>query len=131
LRRRAEAVYRRVAERAYELYEGRGRKEGRDLEDWFCAERDLLVQMPIELSEYDDSLIVEAGVPGFNETELEIDVEPRCLYISGKREQQAEGKTVEAFRAVDLPTEIDCDNVGLTLQGGSLYIVLPKSEEDV
>ena len=31
----------RIAERAYELYMNRGREEGRDLDDWLEAEREL------------------------------------------------------------------------------------------
>jgi outer membrane protein TolC len=31
----------RIAQRAYELYEQGGRQEGRDLEDWLTAERQL------------------------------------------------------------------------------------------
>ena len=136
LRYRAKALQRRVAQRAYELFESRGCKDGHDLEDWLCAERELLVPMPIELSEYDDSIIVQAQVPGFKDTELEISVDPRRLYISGKREQGGGGETGEtlhsdvrsneAFRAVDLHTEVDRDRVGLKLRDGTLYIVLPK-----
>lgn len=40
--RRAEAHQGRVAQRAYELYEQRGRQEGRALEDWVKAERQLV-----------------------------------------------------------------------------------------
>ncbi|TMQ29394.1 MAG: DUF2934 domain-containing protein [Nitrospirae bacterium] len=40
--RRAEAHRGRVAQRAYELYEQRGRQEGRALDDWLNAERYLL-----------------------------------------------------------------------------------------
>jgi hypothetical protein len=39
---RAEVHQGRVAQRAYELYEQRGRQEGRDLEDWLNAESQLL-----------------------------------------------------------------------------------------
>lgn len=31
----------RIAERAYELYISRGRQDGRELEDWLAAEREL------------------------------------------------------------------------------------------
>jgi hypothetical protein len=31
----------RIARRAYERYEARGREDGRDMEDWFEAEREL------------------------------------------------------------------------------------------
>jgi Protein of unknown function (DUF2934) len=39
--RRAEVHHDRVARHVYELYEQRGRQDGRDLEDWLKAERDL------------------------------------------------------------------------------------------
>jgi len=32
----------RIRERAYELYEGRGREPGQDEQDWFRAEREIL-----------------------------------------------------------------------------------------
>ena len=40
--RRAEAHQGRVAQRAYELYEQRGRQDGGSLEDWLNAEHQLL-----------------------------------------------------------------------------------------
>jgi len=39
--KRAVADHAHIARRAYELYEQRGRQEGRDLEDWLKAEREL------------------------------------------------------------------------------------------
>jgi len=30
-----------IRERAYELYEERGREHGHDLEDWLCAEQEI------------------------------------------------------------------------------------------
>jgi DUF2934 family protein len=39
--RRAEANQDRISERAYELYEQRGRRDGLALEDWLQAERQL------------------------------------------------------------------------------------------
>lgn len=38
---RAAADHADIAQRAYELYEQRGRQDGRDLEDWVKAEREL------------------------------------------------------------------------------------------
>jgi len=34
-------VLEQVAQRAYELYEARGREDGHDLEDWLCAEAEI------------------------------------------------------------------------------------------
>ena len=39
--KRAAADHSDIAQRAYELYEQRGRQDGRDLEDWLKAEREL------------------------------------------------------------------------------------------
>lgn len=39
--KRAAAEHAHIAQRAYELYEQRGRQDGRDLEDWVKAEREL------------------------------------------------------------------------------------------
>ncbi len=38
--KRAAADHAHIAQRAYELYEQRGRQEGHDLEDWLKAERE-------------------------------------------------------------------------------------------
>ena len=39
--KRAAADHADIAQRAYELYEQRGRQDGHDLEDWVKAEREL------------------------------------------------------------------------------------------
>lgn len=39
---KAALAHERIARRAYELYEQRGRQEGRALEDWVKAERQLV-----------------------------------------------------------------------------------------
>lgn len=38
--------YEEIAERAYELYEARGREDGRDMDDWLEAERELRARTP-------------------------------------------------------------------------------------
>jgi Protein of unknown function (DUF2934) len=39
---KADWAHERIARRAYELYEERGRQDGQDLEDWVNAERQLV-----------------------------------------------------------------------------------------
>jgi hypothetical protein len=39
-------IHARIAERAFELYHRRGGHHGQDLEDWFAAEREVLVKDP-------------------------------------------------------------------------------------
>ncbi|HUL04339.1 MAG TPA: Hsp20/alpha crystallin family protein [Gemmatimonadales bacterium] len=129
-----------IARRAFEIFDGSGRRLGRDLEDWFQAEAELLHPVHLEISDTDDAITVRAEVPGFSEKDLEVSVEPRRLTISGKREstrEGKEGKTVysercsdQIFRAVDLPAVIDpAAATKATYDQGVLTINLPKTKE--
>ena len=85
-------VYDSIARRAFELFELNGRWLGRDWDDWFRAEAEILHPLPLELKETDGDFTVRAEVPGFAEKELEISLEPRSLKIAGKRETKEEEK---------------------------------------
>jgi len=131
-----ENTFNTIARRAYEIFEGNGRMLGRDLENWFRAEKELFHPVPVNITESEGAIEVKAEVPGFGEKEIEIGVEPRRLTITGKRETKKEekkGKTVyaesrsdEILRLVDLPAEIETDKVAATLKNGILELALPK-----
>lgn len=134
---RANNMFDTISRRAYEIFEGNGRLFGRDLEDWFQAERELLHPVHVHVTESGDALEVKAEVPGFSEKELEINVEPRRLVITGKRESKREekkGKTLyseacsdQIMRMIDLPAEVETEKVTATLKNGVLDLNLPKS----
>lgn len=131
-----EKTFDNVARRAFEIFESNGRTFGRDLENWFKAESELLHPVHITLTESGDAVEVKAEVPGFSEKELEISVEPRRLTIAGKRESEKEEKKVKTvystrcsdqlLRIVDLPAEVDTDKVTATLKNGVLNLTMPK-----
>jgi HSP20 family protein len=133
---RIEEVRDSIARRAFEIFEGKGRWPGRELDDWLRAESELLHPMRLELAESDSDFSVRAEVPGFSAKELEINIEPRRLTVTGKREAKEEtkkGKTVyselcgsEILRAIDLPTEVDTSNVSAVLKDGILTIKMAK-----
>lgn len=128
----------RIARRAYDLFAASGFTDGHDLADWFLAESEVLGKTPIELSDNDKEFTITAGMPGFTEKDVEIKVEPRRVFISGKREEKSEDKkkgetfyserSNEVFRTIDLPAEVDPDKVKATLSKGELEITLPKKE---
>jgi len=134
---RANNILNAISRRAYEIFEGNGRSFGRDLEDWFRAERELLHPVHIHVTESGDALEVKAEVPGFTEKELEINVEPRRLVITGKRESKKEekkGKTLysescanQIMRVIDLPADVEAEKATATLKNGVLELNLPKS----
>jgi HSP20 family protein len=134
-----EQTFNALSRRAYEIFESNGRAFGRDLEHWFQAERELLHPVHVHMSETDNSLEVKAEVPGFNDKELEISVEPRRLTITGKRETRKEekkGKTIysercadQILRLVELPVEVEADKVTATLKNGVLELTMPKASK--
>ena len=134
---RADEVFDAISRRAYEIFEGKGYTAGGAIGDWFQAEKELLHPVHINVTESDDALDIKAEVPGFNEKELEISVEPRRLMISGKREtskEEKKGKTVysetcanQVMRLIDLPAEVETEKVTAALKNGVLEVKLPKA----
>lgn len=136
---RMDDIFNALSRRAYQIFEENGRAFGRDWEHWFQAERELLHPVHAAIEESDEFLQIKAEVPGFNEKELEISVEPRRLTISGKREAKKEekkGKMVYAerccdqiMRILDLPAEVETEKVSAILKNGMLEMTLPKAEK--
>jgi HSP20 family protein len=133
---RLNRIFDDVARRAFQIFEGNG-IWGQDLDNWFKAERELLHPVNIELTENDAAFEIKAEVPGFNENELEISVEPRRVVIAGTHassSEQKKGKVIRSetsaqqlLRVVDLPGAVETAKVTATLQkNGILALTLPK-----
>jgi HSP20 family protein len=88
--------------------------------------------------EDNDSLFVEAELPGFDLTDLEIFVDgENHLSIKGERQKpeledaawHRRERGYGAFsRTVELPSDVDADKVTASLKAGVLTITLPKKE---
>ena len=134
-----EHVYNSIARRAFELFESNGRWSGREWENWFRAEAELLHPLHLEMKESESSFNIQAEVPGFTPKELEITVEPRCLKIAGKRETKEEekkGRTIRSewcanqiYRSIDLPVDVDSSKASANLKDGILTIEIPKAAD--
>ena len=129
-----------IARRAYELFETRGCEHGHDWEDWFRAESELLRPVSVSMSESDDRMSVRANVFGFEENELRVSIEPRCITIMGKKEAsvtETEGGKVEyidwypdqILQFIDLATEVIPESSVVELQAGLLKFELPKAAQ--
>jgi len=133
---RMDQVFNNITKRAFEIFEGNGRIFGHELDDWLKAESEFLHPVHIRLAESGESFDVQAEVPGFDQKDLEINVEPRRVTISGKREtskEEKKGKSVysetgcdQILRVVDLPAEVETDKVTATLKNGVLALTMPK-----
>ncbi len=135
---RMDRLYAAIGRRAFELFERDGCVEGRHLDHWLEAERDLLHPVHVRVEETGAEFLVQAEVPGFTSNDIEVNVEPNRLTITGKRESKEEkkkGNTVfteacsdEIFRSVQLPSEVNMGKVTATLKNGILEVQLPKVE---
>jgi HSP20 family protein len=135
---RINRIFDAVSRRAYELFEQEGRIYGNDVRHWLEAEKEFLHPVHVHMEENAGDIVVRAEVPGFTANDLEVNVEPRRVIITGKRESKKEtkdGETVyaeecsnEIMRTLDLPSEVNAGKVSATLKDGLLQIQLPKAE---
>ena len=139
---RLNQMHNEIARRAFEMFEQDGGITGRDLENWFEAEEQLLHPVHVNISDSENAIHVKAEVPGFEPKDIQISLEPTRLTISGKREenkeQQDKGKLVyqelcssEMLRVIDLPAEIDPDQTKATLKNGVLELDMPKTSKSL
>ena len=134
---RMEHLYDAISRRAFELYESDGRVDGHHLRHWLEAEREILHPVHMRLEETDGEFVLNAELPGFTASDIEVSVEPWRVIISGKREwteKDKQGTAVyteqcsnEIFRIMELPAEVSAINVTATLKDGVLSIQLPKA----
>jgi HSP20 family protein len=132
-----EAITRAIAERAFGFFKQRG-TDGRDIDDWFRAESELLKPVPIQISESDESYTVRAEVPGFEAKDINVQAEGNSVYIRGKNEQKKEERkgqqvkysevsATEFARRIDLPNSINSEKASASLANGVLELTLPKA----
>jgi len=134
---RVKEVFDSIAKRAYELFEGNGRIEGRDQENWFKAENEMFHPVHVHMTESEEGFEIRAEVPGFSEKDLEVTMEPDRLVISGNRQSTKEEKRGKAIytetcsdsimRVVDLPATVNTEKTIATLKNGILEIQLAKA----
>jgi HSP20 family protein len=129
-------VFNLIAQRAFEIFESRGRAHGNDRGDWLLAESELVTPVKFHLSESGEQLTACAEVPGFHSQEIKVSLEPHRLSISGKTEP-FENHRVERhphshrhaemmYHAIDLPCGVDPSKAEATFKDGRLDIVMPK-----
>jgi HSP20 family protein len=128
-----------IARRPWELLGATPRFFTREFENWFKTEPELLRPIHLKLYETNDAVVAHAEVPGFTEKELDINVEPWRLIITGKKEfkeekEKKEGVPVykekrnQIYRSVNLPVQIRPEDVKGVLKNGMLELTMPKVE---
>lgn len=90
----------------------------------------------LNVAETEKSYKVTAELPGLNEEDFEVTIDDTVLRIRGeKKEERSDSKfshyeaSYGSFeRALQLPTDIDPDNVVADMKNGVLTLTIPKLE---
>ena len=94
----------------------------------------------LDIFETDDSVVVEAQVPGIKEENIDINIEGNVLTIIARQEETEEQKNKKktiykstrqtSFNySTNLPRIVDSSKTEAEVQDGVLKITIPKSEE--
>src|SRR5580658_6831186 len=89
-----ETMAERVRERAYEIFQSRG-TNGREIEDWLQAERDLIFKPDSDLIERDGKFEIRVAAPGFKAAETSVTATPGALIVSAKSSHKHEEKNTD------------------------------------
>jgi len=92
----------------------------------------------VDIVESNGNIEVKAEIPGMKKEDIKVTVRDNVLSIVGERKQEKETKEktfhrVESYygkfsRNIQLPSEVEADNIKATYKDGILNITLPKPE---
>jgi HSP20 family molecular chaperone IbpA len=90
---------------------------------------------PFEMHETEKGYVVSAAMPGFDEKEIEVRVEPWRLVLHAKHEESTEKKGEPSFlehreftRSINFPAEVNPEKVNAVLAKGVLEVTLEKAQ---
>lgn len=119
----------------------------RVFDDWFNVDlmlgtRESAIFSPrVDLTQTDDAIRVAVELPGIDRKDVEVELLPGRLVVSGKKESDLETKKEKFVRRerffgsfrrdIALPTPIEEAGVKATFEKGVLTVMLPTSEKKV
>ncbi len=93
----------------------------------------------VDIREEQDKFVLEADIPGFNEKDVNVNVDNNVLFIESarddKREEKGEGyllrerQTCSFKRSFNLPEGVNVDAIKGEFKNGVLSLTIPKSPE--
>ena len=125
-------VIKQMEERAFQLFEERGREDGHDLEDWFRAEQELLAPVAMTITEKNGELRIHAELPGFTAKDISLNVEPETLTLQAEHTEtktDAEFERRQIYRRVALPGDVIPEKAKATWKDGTLEVIVPKAAD--
>ena len=113
---------------AYHLYQSRGGDDGRDLDDWLEAERQLILAPGSEVVQRDGKFEIRMPAEGYEPRDIHVTALPGSLVVKAASERNAEQKIL--LRTIDLPEPIDADRTTARLDNGMLYVTAIRQKRE-
>jgi len=106
---------------------------GRMMSGWltpFDDDLESIRMWDFNISEQDNEIAVRAELPGFEDNEIDVQINNNMLTIRAEKEEQDEKHSEyrNFYRSIPLPTGIDTDNVQARYHNGVLELHIPRSE---
>lgn len=122
LESRLESVKDQTRRRAYDLYCGRGKRNGSALGDWILAERECDAAPIVGVADEERDVHITAFVPNADTLDLAVDALPNEIVVETDRDGR-----IERFTRVRMPARIDAGRVKARRCGPSLEVIAPKA----
>jgi HSP20 family protein len=130
-------TFRRIEQRAYYLFRGRGCVDGQDRADWVQAEREILCSPPVELIEDEKEFHLRVAAAGFSAKDIHVLVAPETLVVraevthkcphGGGNVRVCEFGGRALFRRIHLPARIDVNQLRTSFENGILHVAVKKA----
>ena len=98
------------------------------------------LNLKVDIYEKDDTVIIEAELPGVEKEDLYVDTKGKLVTLGGERKSDEKITTENSYRrerkygkverTFNLPFEINTDSVTATFNNGILKLEIPKPEEE-
>jgi len=127
----------KISRKAYDLYQARGASNGRSLDDWLQAEREVCWAPQEELHETDRAVHVMIGVSDVADQTIKVTLLPEMIILRGASEDQGgaqdradsnESRRKALLHQIVLPSQIDTESAVIQLEADLLRVSAAKVE---
>ncbi len=116
-----QALTDQIRQLAFHLFESRGSSDGRDLDDWLTAERQLVLKAEPEMMERNGRFEIHLPVAGCNPEDIRVTALPASLVIQSKGDKKL-------LKTIDLPDRIDVDKTVARVDRGVIYVTAVRQQ---
>jgi HSP20 family molecular chaperone IbpA len=131
-----QAIYQRICERAYLLFEESGRKPGNEKANWLRAESEIL-RSGLQVRESGTWVALAASIPDASGQGMQIVVRPTRVVVRAKESgdeqdspERAKQNKREIFLAANLTVEVDPPSAAASFRDHNLRLMIRKRQPD-